>query len=99
MSFSISTSFLEKHNACSDNIELFRQTFADAAETGVEVTKENWKLAKDAGLYLLWLFRLLPDVEREEWQAIGHSAYSEYQKVLRVEALAYHEATKGNFIG
>ncbi|MBX9694142.1 MAG: hypothetical protein K2Z81_17295 [Cyanobacteria bacterium] len=74
MSFSISTSFLEKHNACEVHITLFRQTFPDSAETGVPVTAENWELAKNAGLDLFWLHRTLPEAEKVQFQIMNNSA-------------------------
>ena len=74
MSFSISTSLLEKHNACEVHITLFRETFPDSAETGVPITAENWELAKSAGMNLFWLHTTLPEAEKVQFQVMELSA-------------------------
>ncbi|MBX9694140.1 MAG: hypothetical protein K2Z81_17285 [Cyanobacteria bacterium] len=75
----ISTELLRSHKACINQIELFRFIFPDA-DTGVELTRENWELAKSRGLQTDWLARLLPEQKQQQYQAFISAAISEYIK-------------------
>ena len=73
----ITLTLLREHNACKEQINLFEELFGDSAE----LNQENWNLAIEKELDVLWLLNVLPNEKKEEYQKIQQPAWEEYLKI------------------
>ena len=99
----ITTDLLQQYSACEGQVRLFQKTFPDSADNGVDVTVENWELAKSAGLDLLWLYKILPetvlseywqtrDAARAEYDRVCSATYAEFERVRKPAYAEYRRA-------
>ena len=95
----ITAELLEKNKACPEQVVLFRKTFpADAP-----LTMEAFEKAREAGLHVWWLEKLIPDAARAEYERVTDAAMAEYRRVTapawaeyqRVKAPALIRAISG----
>ena len=64
--------------ACSEQVELFAQTFNGKAK----LTAGNLAKAVAAGLDIFWLYRLIPAPAWAEYDKVSTAALAEYDKVM-----------------
>ena len=96
----ITLDMLRQHNACSDQQELFVDTFGQSAK----LTRRNWARAIKVGLSVFWMERLLSApawaayvkvraLALAEYVKASAPAQAEYEKV-RDAALAEYEKVR-----
>jgi len=73
----ITLDMLRQHDACSDQRELFVDTFGQSAK----LTRRNWARAIKVGLSVSWMERLLSAPAWAEYEKARDAAWSEYEKV------------------
>jgi len=79
----ITLDMLRPHGACSDQQELFVDTFGQSAK----LTRRNWARAIKVGLSVSWMGRLLSAPAWAEYEKARDAAWAEYEKA-RAPALA-----------
>ena len=78
-------------HACSDQRQLFVDTFGDSAKIG----PRNMAKAIKVGLGVCWLERLIPKAARAEYVKARAAAQAEFEKVKAaalISALTYAES-------
>ena len=84
----IDARYLQDHEACTEQVELFRDTFGDKA---VPLTEATAAQAKKAGLDVFWLKGTLSKPALAEYKKVCGLALAEYEKV---RGLAWAEYKK-----
>ena len=85
----ITTEYLEAHNACPEQVELFDKTFPE----GTSITRKACLAAGKAGLNLDWLAgRLFDEQTYDAYTEAAASAFKAYAKARASADKAYREA-------
>ena len=86
----VTTRWLKKQGACSDQVELFGRTFGESGE----LCAENVVKAAAAGLDLDWFAEnWLPDTARAEYDRVMATAWAEYNRVMATAWAEYNRVT------
>ncbi len=86
----ITVEMLREHGAKCSQVDLFEEIFPD----GAPVTMRSLKKARDAGLDVFFLQRLLTGPALTEYEKVRGRALTEYEKV-RDAAWAEYEKVRG----
>ena len=96
----ITTQLLRQHDACPDQLALFKETFgAGPAKSGVEVTPETCQRAAEAGLNFSWAAeRLLTPSQRAEYERVAGPARAEYERVKDAALAEYLRTSTADLV-